>query len=130
MRLRQVFVMIKIPQPPILRDLRPAEDRKFWSGLLVSLAGLLLALFGLGRITDVETVQGGLAIEKEINMAFAHGGVKVTGLKPAPLPPPPDIGLPPGEDPNFPPIPPPILEPNNADVKLRIDPTATDPCPT
>ncbi len=58
---------------------RLTESRSFWPGFILCLAGLLLALFGLGRITAVEKVSGDLALETDVNMAIAHGGVQLTG---------------------------------------------------
>lgn len=119
--------MKRVPQPPINALTRRREQRGAWPGLVLSVAGLLAGFFGLGRLTDVETVQGCLALEKEINMAFAHGGVKEAQAKPSP-----PSALNPGQ---------PLLSPEGLPLNLpathgggplrfRIDTTAKDPCPT
>ena len=77
--------MRRVPQPPIHAATRPRESRSAVPGLALALAGSLAGFFGLGRITDVETLQGGLALEREIHMAFAHGGVRDTHKTPPTL---------------------------------------------
>lgn len=68
--------MNKVHQPQIDPARRLPEGRSFLPGFVLSLAGLLLVLFGLGRITGVEKVSGDLALETEVNLAMAHGGVR------------------------------------------------------
>ncbi len=118
--------MSRVPQPAIDPAARDPEIRASWPGLVLSVVGLLTGLFGLGRVTNVETVGGGLAVESEVNMAFAHGGVVVVSPKPAPSPP-AATGLPPWTAPQG-------LAggtgTSDGKVKLQVDAGAKDPCPT
>jgi len=68
--------MNKVQQPHLDPTRRLPDGRSFLPGFVLSLAGLLLVLFGLGRITGVEKVSGDLALETEVNIAIAHGGVR------------------------------------------------------
>ncbi len=63
-------------QPRVDPAQRPRETRSFLPGFVFCVAGLLGALYGLGRLTSVEKVSGDLALETEVNMAIAHGGVR------------------------------------------------------
>jgi len=121
-------MLTRVLQPSIDPFSRPREVRSFWLGFVLALAGLLLALFGSGRITNVETVTGDLAKETQANMAFAHGGVKFVVAEASPetqpefaVPPPPNTdGVPPVS----------LLPPMSGRSRLCIDLTARDPCPT
>lgn len=55
---------------------QPAKSRSFLPGFIFCFAGLLSALYGLGRLTSVEKVSGDPALETEVNIAIAHGGVR------------------------------------------------------
>ena len=106
-------------------QIRDREERGPWPGLMMAAVGLICGFFGLGRVTDVETLQGSLALEKEINVAFAHGGVKDARPKPPSL-----VPLLPGQ-----PVPSPetLFAQTRATgntPRFRIDTTAKDPCPT
>jgi hypothetical protein len=89
-----------------------------------------LLWWGEGRLTRIENLQGDATVEREVNMALAHGGVQVAAAVPAPRPP-PGFELPPW-------IPQPEPRPprSGGDLRpggpyrLRIDATAKDPCPT
>ena len=120
--------MQRVPQPDIDPSARDRERRSSWPGLVLGVVGLLTGLFGLGRVTDVETVGGGLAIESEINMAFAHGGVRVVTPKPGPAMS-PETGLPPWTGPLGLAGGPGMGE-REGKLKLRVDAGATSPCPT
>ncbi len=115
--------MKRIAQPPIDPRTRPAERRGFGPGLTLAVLGALAAFFGLGRITDVETLQGSLAIEREIHVAFAHGGVRYADYKP------PGPGSPDGvwtEDREATST----SSSKSRRLLFRIDTAAKDPCPT
>ena len=116
--------MPKIPQPPIQPFNRDREVHSWYAGMILGVLGLLLAGYGFLRATDVETVQGGLARETEVNMALAHGGVKDADKAPPPLPP----EMQNWTDPNQPPPPPPPILTGIS--RLRIDLSAKAACPT
>jgi hypothetical protein len=119
--------MIRVPQPPMNPSARGAERHPAWLGLVMAGVGALFALFGLGRLTDIETVQGGLAIEREVNMAFAHGGVRDVSSQPPPTIP-NRFGPPMSDEPVLPHQ---TASPGESEVVwIRIDMTAQNPCPT
>jgi hypothetical protein len=95
-------------------------------GLSIGGVALLLALFGLVRLTRVETVDEDFALEPQVNLAFAHGGVRMVH---------PQMAMPsiPGAPPWMPGDPPlvgaePQQKPRGS--RLAIDLAAKDPCPT
>jgi hypothetical protein len=57
-----------------------------WTGLAVAGVGVLLAVAGWGHQTRVETAAGGLAWERELVRAFSRGGLKYTDLQAPPAP--------------------------------------------
>ncbi len=119
--------MRRIPQPPVDLAARSREERSAWPGAVVAAMGLLLALFGLARITAVETVQNTTAREAQINLAFAHGGVRYVHPAAPSLPDGmmPPVGLP-GEGPGAWGAP----ATSSARSRLLVDLGAKDPCPT
>jgi hypothetical protein len=116
----------RIPQPPIDLARRSREERPAWIGSSIAGLALLLAVIGLVRLTRVETVDENLALEPQVNLAFAHGGVRMVH---------PKVEMPsiPGAPPWMPGDPPLTVAGPQARLRgsrLAIDLTAKDPCPT
>jgi hypothetical protein len=116
--------MPKVFQPPIQPLARDREEHAWWPAGLAVFFGVVLAGYGFLRVTPVETVQGNLALETEVNVALAHGGVK--DAEKTPPPPPPDLQ---NWDPSKPPPAPPPA-PLVGISRLRIDLSAKAACPT
>jgi hypothetical protein len=94
----------------------------------VALIGLVLVLVGFGRITQVETVDGTAAREVEINLAIAHGGVKMIAAAP-PAEAPPNFEVPPWLNTEVV-APPPSKSSKAVSPGLKIDIRAKAACPT
>jgi hypothetical protein len=117
-------VLKRVPQPPVNPGLRDAERHDFWTGLAITLAGVVLVVCGSRHLTSIETVEGGTAWETQLVKAFSSSGLQF----PEQLTPPPP---PRGNDPA-------ALErwaKQNSQYsppawKVRVDAGATAPCPT
>jgi hypothetical protein len=116
----------RVAQPPMDRLTRSREEHAFWPGALVAVLGLCLGYVGWNRVTGVETLEGGVATEAQVNRAFAHGGVRPVQVQ---VVPPPGFQPPPWAQPGLPPA---TVYARGADGRLlyRIDGGAVDPCPT
>jgi hypothetical protein len=79
--------MRHIPQPPVNPALRSLEHHDFWPGLVVALAGALVAFCGARHLTNVDTVDGNTASEIQLVKAFSSGGLQYPNQV-APSPPP------------------------------------------
>ena len=118
----------RVPQPPVNPSLRALERHDFWPGFVAAVAGLVVLLCGAGRLTNVDTSDGGTASEAQLIKAFSSGGLQFADQL---APPPP---------PNF------NAASNPAEAldrwakqqaaarsptwKIRVDPGAKTPCPT
>lgn len=111
---------LKVIQPPIAPFARPSETRSWWPGLTAASIGLLLTFYGALRVTDIETVQGNMASELEVNMAMAHGGIKDNAKTPPPNLAESDSTL----------NPPAYTPPLSGRSRLRIDTSIKAACPT
>jgi hypothetical protein len=118
------LIMQRIPQLPISPALRDVEHHHFWPGFALGLIGLILAFGGLRHLTNVDTVDGGNAWETQLTKAFSFSGLQYADRM---SPPPP----PRGDDPE-------AMERwarqtreiETATWKVRVDTTASTPCPT
>ena len=118
----------RVPQPPVNPASRPRESHDFWLGFVVALAGLILAFCGARHITNVDTLDGNSAWEMQLVKAFSCGGLQYPN-EAASLPPPRlDNVANPAE----------ALDrwakqqaqARSATWKVRVDASATAPCPT
>ncbi len=118
----------RITQPPMDSALRNWERHNFWPGFAVAFAAAILLVYGARHLTRIETTDGGTAWETQLVKAYSSGGLKFPEL--APPPPPPA-----GDDPAASAA---ALErwqrqaartavPN---WKVRVDTSASTPCPT
>jgi hypothetical protein len=86
---------------------------------------LVLAVWGIERLTKAETVDGGKASESQLTKAFTSGGLQPVESKPPPgLQ---DVSLPPWLPPEAK-LPPPKAR--TAKHKFRVNTGATTPCAT
>jgi hypothetical protein len=67
--------------------LRASEGHGFWPGLIVAVAGAVAVVYGARHITSVDTVDGGIATERQLVKAFASSGLQYPHQV-APPPPP------------------------------------------
>jgi hypothetical protein len=66
---------------------RALERHDFWPGLVVTVAGLALAVCGARHLTGIDTVDGDTAWETQLVKAFSSGGVQYASQQPPPPPP-------------------------------------------
>jgi hypothetical protein len=118
--------MRRVAQPRMNRLSRPREEHGFWWGALVTGAGVLMLLFGWGRVTGVETLDEQTAREWEVNAAYAHGGVRrVEVVVTAPV----GLELPPWVERELG-VAKVYARGRDGRPLVRIDVGAVDPCPT
>jgi len=79
--------MQRVPQPPVNPALRALERHDFWPGIVVVLAGLVVAFYGARHLTGVDTVDENIATEIQLVKAFSSGGLQFPDQV-APKPPP------------------------------------------
>ena len=86
-RTRALNMFKRIPQPPVNPALRSLERHDFWPGLVVVMAGVVVAFCGARHMTGVDTVEQNAATEIQLVKAFSSGGVQYASEQ-APPPPP------------------------------------------
>jgi hypothetical protein len=120
--------MNRIPQPPVNPALRALEHHDFWSGFIVALAGVVLAICGARHLTGVDTVDGSTASEIQLARAFSSGGLQYASqIVPAPPPKLDDPAAEAGALDRW------AKQQANATPpkwKIRVDADAKTPCPT
>lgn len=121
--------MIRVPQPPVNRELRDQENHGFRAGFAFALAAGTLLLVGAVRETGLPTTDGPPAREIQLMKAFASSGLEYAD-KIKPPPPPPEI-----DDPvaNAEALARWVRERESAEPplwKVRVDLSASAPCPT
>ncbi len=94
MHLRQfLLTMRRVPQPPINPAQRPAERHDFWPPFIIALIALLVLVCGATHITNIETLEGNTASERQLVKSFTSGGLEVvqpSAVAPEPVEPPGD----------------------------------------
>jgi len=118
----------RVPQPPINPASRAPEHHDFWPGFIAALAGAIVVFCGARHLTNVDTADGGTAWETQLVKAFSSGGVQYASQVKPPEPPKLDD---------------PAAEAEALDRwskqqaswqpptwKIRVDTSATTPCPT
>ncbi len=66
----------RVPQPPVNPALRALEHHDFWPGLVVVVAGAVMAFCGARHLTDVDTMDGNTASEVQLVKAFSSSGLQ------------------------------------------------------
>lgn len=130
MNLSQATRMQRIPQPPVQPALRDSEQRGFWPGLVVGMAGVALLVFGAWHLTAVETLEGGRAAETQLIKAFAKSGLRYPHDEAPPPPPPPAPDDPTGGAEALDRWARQNALAGAANWKVRVDTRAQTPCPT
>ena len=76
----------RIKQPPIVASARASEAREPWAGLAVGILALTLGLCGVTHMTEVNTLTGSGASERQLIKAFSSGGLRYSDAMAMPDP--------------------------------------------
>ncbi len=120
--------MRRVPQPLVNPAQRAREHHDFWPAFVGAVAAGVLIVCGAGRLTGIETVDGGTARETQLVKAYTSGGLKF----------PQQISAPPRPIPGDPAGTAAALErweresaqKSRRPWKVQVDTTASAPCPT
>ena len=116
----------RVPQPPVVPQQRDPEHPAFWPGFVVVVVAVLLLFVGALNLTVVPTEDDESARETQLVKAFARGGLQFrearVRLDPATLADPGRAASAMDQAARIADLP--LRE------RYRVNPNATDPCPT